>query len=594
MDQMICKNSYDKRPDEQVESEEDDPLPVILVGPDLADVVDESVAALARRAVRLGVFQRAHRLVHVTAITPEEAAASPVVVSLTALRRARRALVAGTPVIHTMEVATLREELTRVARFRRFDERRKKPKRCLPSDAVVKAVHARKKWPGVPHLVGVTETPFMRCDGSICQTPGYDHATGWLYAPSRKFPLIDERPTQREACRAWRIVEEVFIDFPFNPVEHISVPIAATLTELLRPAIEGCTPAFVFDGNHRGVGKSLLTDAVANITTGRDMPRRSYPRSEEEMEKVIGAYALQGARHLSLDNVTGDFGGPTLDAVLSTPGEWEPRILGRSEVPSVQWGAVVYVTGHHLSFGEESDTCDRVLKAYLHTELENPRTRTDFRHPDLRAWIKRHQGRLVWALLTMARAWDVAGRPAQKGCPNWGTFEDWAAIVPHIIVFAGGPSPMVARVRDEAAVSDTQRAMACILETWPKLQRRVEENELDDWEQAVKDAKRNGRSTPRRPQERTGLMTIELRRALYGDDDHQGGAARSAEFDAMREALETICCPRQRAGRAEPTTHAISKKLEKRKNTNIGGQRLRNELDSHTKVAIWWVEKVQP
>ena len=143
---------------------------------------------------------------------------------------------------------------------------------------------------------------------------------------------VPKRPTPFDAHRAYKVVEEPYLDFPFEPVAHRSVPIAAALTELLRPAIEGPAPAFVFNGNHRGVGKSLLTDAVSNTTTGRDMPRRSCPRHEDEVEKVVGAYALQGTAHFSLDNVTGDFGGPTIDAVLSTTGDWEPRVLGKSEI----------------------------------------------------------------------------------------------------------------------------------------------------------------------------------------------------------------------------------------------------------------------
>jgi hypothetical protein len=571
--------------------------PTIKLSPNLADVVDEAVSALAARARELGVYQRGHELVHVSAISLEEAEASRVV-STDGDGQRRRELVAGTPTIFPLAPATLREVLTRVARFEKFDARAttkgKRWKHCIPGDPVVHAVHARRKWVGVPGIVGIAESPFMRADGSICQTAGFDPASGWLYAPSCEFAPVPEHPTQLDAHRAYKLVDEVFHDFPFQPSAHRSVPIAAALTELLRPAIDGCTPAFVFNGNHRGVGKSLLTDTISNITTGRDMPRRSCPRHEDEVEKVVGAYAMQGAAHFSLDNVTGDFGGPTIDAVLSTPGDWEPRVLGKSKIPSVPWRTVVYVTGHHFGFAEETDTCDRVLMAYLQTDLENPRTRSGFQHPQLRKWTRENRGTLVCALLTMARAWFVAGRPAQRDCPNWGTYDEWAAVVPNIIVFAGGPSPMTARVKNEIAVSDSQRAMACVLETWPKLQKLVAATETAQWKRRVADAERKREPAPKAPPKRTGLTLAELRHALY--DEGQGGAAQGQHetaFDSMREALATLCCTRQQAGRVVPTAHAMSKKLGKKKGTNIGGKRLVNELN-RDKVAVWWVEDVTP
>lgn len=390
---------------DQDERRKGDPRPIIRVSPDLADVVDEAVSALAARARDLGVYQRGHRLVHLTAITPEEADASPVV-SVSVTGEKRRELVAGMTTIHLMEVATTRELLTRCAKFEKHDARTRKWRHCIPGDPVVHAVQARKKWHRVPYLVGVAETPFLRPDGSICQTPGFDAATGFVFSPSCKFPAIPDQPTQDEARKAYAELAEVYADFPFASDSHRAIPIAATLTIEGRPAIDGPVPAYGFDGNVRGAGKSLLTDTIAMQTTSRPMPRKPLPPSEEELDKVLGCYAVDGTPFFSIDNIDRTFGGGCLDAAL-TGRDLPVRILGKTKQVTVPWRAVMFFTGNNLQL--RGDIADRVLIGRLESPDENPRRRpaSAFRHPDLLAWLRQKGPRLVVAGLTILRAYFV-------------------------------------------------------------------------------------------------------------------------------------------------------------------------------------------
>jgi hypothetical protein len=101
-------------------------------------------------------------------------------------------------------------------------------------------------------LTGITDAPSLRPDGSLIQVPGWDEATGYLFAPSIEFPTVPEAPTLDDARRALVVLREVFAPqtperagFSFASDADGLVPIAALLTLLARPAIAGPTPAFV-------------------------------------------------------------------------------------------------------------------------------------------------------------------------------------------------------------------------------------------------------------------------------------------------------------------------------------------------------------
>ena len=310
-------------------------------------------------------------------------------------------------------------------------------------------------------LVGITETPTMRPDGSIVQKPGYDAVTGYLYEPAEAFPPVPDQPTQADACKALLALNEIFVDFPYVSEAARSVPIAAILTLVARPAIEGAVPAFIFDASTRGSGKTLQTDAIAMVASGRMMPRMNFPIQEDELEKVLGAYALRGALFFSLDNVTRPFGGGALDRVITARDTVELRVLGKTEIPTLSWRAVVFATGNNMSI--YADTARRILIARLEPTEEHPEQRTRFAHDDLPGWTRRERARLVVAALTLHRAFFVAGAPPQD-CARWGSFEEWSRLIPQAIVWAGGKDPMGSRPGSDTEV-DTEAAMMQIVLT---------------------------------------------------------------------------------------------------------------------------------
>src|SRR5690606_24635346 len=113
-------------------------------------------------------------------------------------------------------------------------------------------------------------------------------------SPSETFPAVPPNPTRDDARAALRALREVFQDFPFTPGADHDVPIAAVLTLVCRPAIDGAVPAFLFDASQSRSGKGYITNAISLISLGRTFAPINYPGSRAEQEKILGGYAIRG------------------------------------------------------------------------------------------------------------------------------------------------------------------------------------------------------------------------------------------------------------------------------------------------------------
>jgi hypothetical protein len=508
-----------------------DPRPVVTVGPDMHRVVDEAIALWAPADNE--VFVRAGALVTVVS------------------EGGRASLAARTPRVHSLPGPGVANRLSRHVRFverqRKEDEDGKVRwvlRAVKPPGRVTNELVARGEWPGVRDLVGVTETPTLRPDGSVCQSPGYDPETGYLYTPSEDFPCVPEAPTQAEARAALKLLLEPFCDFRFVSPSDACVPAAAVLTMLARPAIRGAVPGFALDAATRGTGKSILADAIAMIATGRGASRATFPEEDVELEKVLSSYALAGARLILLDNVTRRFGGGPLDKVLTARDDVDLRILGRTEMARVAWNAVVMCSGNNLTFGE--DTLRRVVRCRQESDLEAPELRTGFRFDPLVDYLAGARRQLVTAGLTVLRAWRIKNMAPMTG--PWGSFEAWAALVPPAIVFAGGANVLEARPPPETAGDDVLGALSVILECLPRL----------------------------------SVEPLSARRivdALYPpprEDEPPDG------HNGLRDAFEALGATGR--GKAMPTPTSVTRILNKYVGRVLGSKRLRAHVDHNSRL----------
>lgn len=391
----------------------------IVIGTDETRVVDEAIAALATCQ---DIYQRGGGLVQIVEGTdPPQGIARP----------------KEAPRIGSARFARIRELLADAATWLRpTGDDEVEP--IHPPDWVIKAIDARGQWDKIRRLEAVVESPVLRSDGTVLQTPGYDPLTGIIFRPQCPFPRIETRPTRDDAIRARDALLEIIQDFPFAADAHRAAWLAGVLTPLARYAFHGPAPLFLFDGNVRGCGKSLLTDVVSVITAGRAMARMSQPRDDDELRKKITALALAGEPLILIDNIAGQFGSASLDSAL-TATSWSDRILGQSMMTAdVPLYSTWYATGNNVILA--GDTARRVVHIRLESPLENPEERAGFHHADLLAWIREERSRLTAAAVTILSAYCATGRP-DMGLKPWGSFEAWSGLVRSAVVWVGLPDP---------------------------------------------------------------------------------------------------------------------------------------------------------
>jgi hypothetical protein len=372
----------------------------------------------------------------------------------------------GAPRIRELPLACLRDHLTRVVTFLKVRERGggSELEPAHPPDWCVRAIHARGVWPGLRELVGVTETPVLRPDGTVLQVPGFDARTGLLYVPMDDFPEVPEAPSQHDAARAARTLCEPFVDFPFASEAHRSAAVAIVLSVLARPAFEGPSPLKVIDASTPASGKSLLAEVCATIATGRPTPKMPHVADDDEARKAITSLALDGSPIALLDNVVHTLGSPALDAALTST-VWKDRVLGRSAVVTLSLRIEWIATGNNVTY--QGETARRTLPVRLEPAHENPELRGGFVHRDLRGFVLEARPRLVAAALTILRGYVAAGMPRASTTP-WGSFEGWSALIPPALVWAGLADPM--ETRRGMAESDTRKhTIEGLVEGWDRI-----------------------------------------------------------------------------------------------------------------------------
>jgi hypothetical protein len=328
----------------------------------------------------------------------------------------------------------LRGVLARHARFMRETDAGLFPI-SPPMDAVRDILHL-KDWT-FPALEGIVQSPVLRPDGTILVEPGYDPITHLYYAKTAdlKIPEIPENPSDSDVEGYLGYLSEAIRDFPFVGDADRANAFAFLFTLPLRPTILGSVPMAAITKPAPGTGASLFVDSVAIIGTGNVAPMAGLPRDDDEMRKYITSRLIAGDPLVSFDNLELPLWSPSLCRAL-TCHEWEDRVLGQSVTVRLPQRAVWVANGNNLKI--RGDLPRRTYPIRFDARLSKPWERENFRHADLRSWVKRWRGDLLAAILTISRAWFVAGKPEpQRPVPVLGGFEEWATTIGGILAFAG-------------------------------------------------------------------------------------------------------------------------------------------------------------
>ncbi len=313
-----------------------------------------------------------------------------------------------------------------------------------PNDSIVGAIlEASSRWKNIPYLYGLTNLPIPRPDGSIYTKHGFDKITGYYFTPRLDMPEIPDDLTKDYAIYAADFLQqELFSDFPLKDAASRANMLAALITPALRP-ICGITPLFAITKPSPGEGSSLLVDIISRVCTGNDAPiRDANSRDDEEWRRTIFSLLRGGTLMSNFDNLdqSRKFETPVMASFL-TSNMFNDRILGQSTTVSYYNNMVSFLTGRNIKLGGdiprrtvliELEEMDRKL-------LQNPSLR-NFRHARIKEWTLENRPVLVYLILTMFKAWAIAGKPVSSNVPIIGSFETWCTTIGGILEYAGIPS----------------------------------------------------------------------------------------------------------------------------------------------------------
>ena len=243
----------------------------------------------------------------------------------------------------------------------------------------------------------------------------------------------------------------------------------------------GATPIHLVEKPSPGTGATLMVDCLAYAAIGRPIAAMTEGRDEDEWRKRLTSKFRTGAPYMFIDNLGRRLDSATVSAAVTAP-SWEDRILGLSEMVRLPVRCVWVASGNNPSVSNEISR--RSIRIRLDAKTDQPWLREKFKIPNLRVWVKENRGQLIWAALTMIRAWLAAGRPA--GSRKLGMFEQWAETIGGILDVVGIPG-FLGNLAEFYEESDTEGgAWRSFILTWWETFRGKEVKVSDLWEQ-IKD-----------------------------------------------------------------------------------------------------------
>ena len=355
-----------------------------------------------------------------------------------------------------------------------------------PPAGIVKDVMKLGTWSGLSTLLGIVQVPVLRSDGTILSRPGYDVATRLFYAPAPglHIPDIPANPTALDIAQARDLLDgETLGGFPFVDQASRTNAVALLLSPVVRPAIDGLVPLAIVDSPKPGTGKGLLSEINALISTGNPTPSvLDYIDEEREMDKRLTTILAKGPAIILLDNIDTPIRSGRLSSAL-TLREWEGRMIGYTRQIRAPQRAVWVATGNNVQLA--GDMPRRCYWIRLDSKLAHPEYRgaDHFRgagsHYPLQPWVTTMRGELIAALLTLARAWFAAGKPAGD-IPIMGSFEAWTQTIGGILTLADYEDFLGNRQQLQEQVATADREWGLFLGGWHQYTRNPAEAITDD------------------------------------------------------------------------------------------------------------------
>ena len=333
--------------------------------------------------------------------------------------------------ITTLDLARMKNLLADVAQWSSGDSI------VPPPESVARNMLVDRWGHGLGQVERITDVPVMAPDGSIHEAPGYDAASRCFYAPAPglEVPSVPSEPSAVDIEKARDTLHSLVGEFPWVSPSEYAHAIAFGLLPFVRVLIDGPTPIHLFEAPTPGTGKSLLVEVLAIPALGpRPVAFMAEGEHADEWRKRITATLRHAPAFFVIDNISRPLDSGALASAI-TAGVVEDRILGTSNTVTIPIRCAIGVTGNNPTLSREM--VRRSIRIRLDSGLEEPHSRPAdrFTHPDLRAWARARRGELVWALLTLSRAWVYAGKPGPD--KHLGSFESWTHTIGGILHVAG-------------------------------------------------------------------------------------------------------------------------------------------------------------
>lgn len=282
----------------------------------------------------------------------------------------------------------------------------------------------------LPELHGVTLVPLIKPNTDILCSEGYDRETGWW---GNLKPMTYGVSTAEEHVAYARklILDELLGDFCWASDGDKAHAVAAVLTGVSRLLFTYPLPMWVINATNPGSGKGTLASAVGELWGGANM--RPFAGDDAEIRKTILPALTSSQPVVIFDNVEGILGGPSLAGLLTAP-TWTDRILGSSRQATADNNKLWVATGNGIQLG--NDISRRTFWSTLTPTIDpTTRARTEFRHPDLVAWVKENRALLEWATVVLVKDWAEAGM--KPGSVTLESYESWSQMMGGVLAHHG-------------------------------------------------------------------------------------------------------------------------------------------------------------
>ena len=291
----------------------------------------------------------------------------------------------------------------------------------------------------LPQQPTIRRAPTVARDGRILDRDGW-HGDVLVDLGELTVPVVPLNPSPEEIAAARELIlGDALGDFPFDDDAASAEAqgdasranaVGMLLTPFARDLFDGPSPVFAIVKPSPGVGGTLLAETVQRLFDGHPSATTPNSRNEEEVQKHLVAAALGDDSFLFFDNVT-DFNSETMKRT-TTAERIGGRILGLSKTVTRPNDFTWIITGINPRLGPEM--ARRSVFINLNSRVEDNAAR-NYRHDDFKGWLHDNRTRIIGALLTLIRAWWVAG--AASGKAKLASFESWSRVIGGVLETAG-------------------------------------------------------------------------------------------------------------------------------------------------------------